>query len=109
MPDTKIISIPVSQEVYDRIQRISPKKEWGENHKSHFLLQIFLDGLECSSFLNREKRFLEHLLELNQVLLKPEDKGKADALEVVARQMLEIEDFAARQPQVASNGTGTGG
>src|ERR1700722_6607606 len=101
------ITIAIPEETYNRLKRLAPKKEWGENHKQQFYTNIFMNGLESPEFLKAENRRLETLLKVIKPLLKPEDKNKIEAMEDIARQLEMLEDMAWRQPgAVPSNGNG---
>jgi hypothetical protein len=91
------ITISIPEDTYNRLQRVAPKKEWGENHKRQFYTNIFMKGLESPEYLKAENRRLEKILKLTWSFLKPEDQNKSEAVEDLARQLEVVEDMAQRK------------
>jgi hypothetical protein len=104
--ETVNVTIAIPKDTYDRLQRLAPKKAWGENHKQQFYTNIFMNGLESTEFLKVENRRLETLLKLTKTLLKPEDQNKSEAVEDLARQLEMMEDMARKRKAAESNGNG---
>jgi predicted DNA-binding protein len=104
--NTVNVTISIPEETYNRLKRLAPKKEWGENHKQVFYTNIFMNGLESGEFLKAENRRLETILRLTRAMLKPGDRNKNEAIEDVARQIESMEDMtpARKATESASNG-----
>lgn len=108
MMSTFKITIEVPEDVYNRVKRLAPRKEWGENHKRDFYSKIFLNGLEHPDYLKAENRRLETLLKiLKKSFLKPEFADKADIIDDLARQVEQFEDMAKAKPAATANGNGS--
>jgi hypothetical protein len=65
MDTFKHITICIPIGVYNRVEKLAPRKKWGRNDVQEFHTQIYLDGLEHSRFLN-----LEHRRNLNKLALE---------------------------------------
>lgn len=104
------LTVQISQEYFDRIQKLAPRKEWGENHKKKFYSEIFINGVESPYFLNLEKKYLETVKRLHDAILTQQGEGrKAKGLEDLARQMLEVEASVIRQREAVAKGANKGG
>ena len=109
MDTFKNITIRIPVDVYNRIERLSPRKRKGQNNVQQFWTQIFVDGLEHPRFINKENRrnaatleiqnsMLKHQLSVAQKQLrqeKPQDLLPA-TIEKVARQLDDCRDTLAK-------------
>ena len=92
MSDHRSITICISDDVFKRIARLAPSKQWGRNDKRDFYTQIFLDGLEHRRFIDREhKRDIQILKMLNSLLKsKAAQSDKASTDPLPSRETLEM-------------------
>src|ERR1035437_7786137 len=70
MDTFKNITIRIPVDVYDRIERLAPRKKWGRNDIQEFWTQIFLDGLGHPRFINKENKRNAAVLEIQNSMLK---------------------------------------
>jgi hypothetical protein len=70
MDTMKKVTIEITVEVFDRVDRLVPHKRKGKHNVQEFWTQIFLDGLEHSRFINLENRRKLWTLEFQNSVLK---------------------------------------
>jgi len=91
----KIITIRISIETYERVEKLCPSKKWGRNDKRDFWTNIFLQGLESPAFLKAENRRVATKLRIAETLLKKE--ANAPAIESIAKVVETSEDRRAEE------------
>ena len=109
MDTFKNITIRIPVDVYNRIERLSPRKRKGQNNVQEFWTHIFLDGLEHPRFINKENKRNAAVLEIQNSMLKQQlsvaqkqlrqESGKelpSAAIETVARNLDDWRDALAK-------------
>src|ERR1017187_6522034 len=70
MDTFKNITIRIPVDVYNRVERLAPRKKWGRNDIQEFWTHILLDGLEHPRFINKENKRNAAVLEIQNSMLK---------------------------------------
>jgi len=91
----KNITICIPIDVYNRVEKLCPKKKWGRNVIREFYTKIFLQGLESPNFLKAENRRLATKLLVTESLLG--QPKAALAVESLAKDMETLQDMPAKQ------------
>jgi hypothetical protein len=114
MDTFKSVTISIPVDVYNRVERLSPRKRRKRHHVKDFWTQIFLDGLEHSRFVNIENRRNNTKLAVENSMLKqqlsvaqkqlqkePHQDVPAVVIEAVARALEVVQDAP---PEAGSRG-----
>lgn len=100
MSTFKKITVCVPIDVYERVEKLAPRKRWGSNDVQDFYTHIFLQGLQSPEFLKSENRRLATKITLLESLVKQQlPKVNVSALNSVARDAEAFQDMAAKQPE----------
>lgn len=107
MATYKHVTISISVEVYERVNRLCPRKKWGENKKAQFWTDIFLKGLESPDFLKKELEMKSSEIKILKLMLfsdkekKEKQQDIESTIESIARVAATL-NSAAPKPVVQS-------
>lgn len=100
MSEHKNIAISLPIDVYERVEKLAPRKKHGRNDVRDFYTRIFMLGVESADFIKLENRRLETKIKILESLGEQRKTPiDSSSLNSVARDFEIFQDMATKQPE----------